>query len=142
MFILFCGLVTHSLVGNYFNFELAIYLKNGHFSNEFALFIGQLLFQTIVFKLLKENDLFTYLGHVAFISLLGAILLGCAELALNVFESFNFQLELLPSFIFGAVVFWMIIEHHRRVKLLGWSSWLTVSLIVFRVLIYPLVFKF
>ncbi len=139
-FIAFCGLMTYILVGSYFNNELSTFLKYDHFSFEFALFLGQLVFQALAFKLLKQKDLFTYLGHVAFLSLLGAIALGGAEVVLTVLESFNVELGLLPSFIFGAVVALMLVEHSRRVKLLGMSAWLTVSLVVFRIIIYPFVF--
>jgi hypothetical protein len=142
LFIGFCGLMTYWLVGSYFNNELSTYLKYEHFSFEFVLFIGQLVFQTIVFKLLKQRDLYTYLGHVAFLSLLGALALGGAELALGLIESFDFQSGLLPAFIFGVVVTLMFMEHARRVKLLGLSAWLTVSLIAFRMIIYPFVFSY
>ncbi len=141
-FISFCGLMTYLLVGNFFNHELCTYLRNDHFSLELALFVGQLVFQTVVFKLLKGNDLFTYLGHVAFISLFGAIALGGSEIALIFLEFLTIQTGLLAPFLFGMVVCLMLVEHNRRVKLLGLSSWLTVSLIVFRILIYPLVFNF
>lgn len=142
VFISFCGLMTYLLVGNFINHELSTYLKNEHFSLELALFVGQLVFQTIVFKILKGNDLFTYLGHVAFISLLGAIALGSSEMVLNFLKFLNVQTGLLAPFLFGAIVCLMFVEHNRRVKLLGLSSWLTVSLILFRILIYPLVFNF
>ncbi|MDG1334408.1 MAG: DCC1-like thiol-disulfide oxidoreductase family protein [Crocinitomicaceae bacterium] len=141
-FIAFCGLVTYFMVGSYFNNELDTFLKHEYFSFEFVLFIGQLVFQTVVFKLLKQRDLFTYLGHVAFLSLLGALALGGAELGLSVLESFNLELGLLPAFVFGAVVTLMFVEHSRRVKLLGMSTWLTVSLIAFRMIIYPFVFNY
>ena len=142
VFIAFCGLMTYLFVGSYFNYQLSGYLKNEHFSLEFVLFLGQLIFQTIAFKLLKQTDLFKYLGHVAFISLLGALALGGAALVLNFLEFINVETGLLAPFFFGVVVCLMFVEHIRRVKLLGWSSWLTVSLIAFRMLIYPLVFSF
>lgn len=141
-FIAFCGLITYFLVGSFFNNELGAFLKHEHFSFEFVLFLGQLAFQTIVFKLLKQKDLFTYLGHVAFLSLLGALALGSAEIVLTVIEAFDFQTGLLPAFMFGAVVCLMFVEHSRRVKQLGMSSWLTFSLILFRIIIYPFVFNY
>ena len=141
-FISFCGLMTYLLVGNFFNSELNTFLKNEYFSLELVLFTGQLVFQTIAFKLLKQKDLFTYLGHVAFISLLGALALGGAEIVLTLLQYLTLETGLLAPFFFGIVVCLMFVEHIRRVKLLGLSSWLTVSLIVFRVLIYPLVFNF
>lgn len=140
-FISFCGLMTYVLVGSYFNNELTAFLKYEHFSFEFVLFLGQLVFQTIVFKLLKQRSLYTYLGHVAFLSLMGALALGGAELVLTVLESFSFEIGLLPAFIFWVIVTLMFVEHSRRVKLLGLSAWLTVSLIVFRIIIYPFVFN-
>ncbi|MFK7784294.1 MAG: DCC1-like thiol-disulfide oxidoreductase family protein [Crocinitomicaceae bacterium] len=140
VFIAFCGLMTYWLVGSYFNNELSTFLHYEHFSFEFVLFILQLGLQAIVFKLLKQRGLFTYLGHVAFLSLLGALALGGAELVLGFVELFGLQSGLLPAFMFGVVVTLMFVEHARRVKLLGLSSWLTISLIVFRMLIYPFVF--
>lgn len=142
VFIAFCGLMTFLLVGDFFNSELTPYLRNSHFPFEFALFLGQLAFQTVAFKLLKQKDLFTYLGHVALISLLGALALGAVGVTLSILQFFGFELGLLAPFLFGVVVCLMFVEHMRRVKLLGLSSWLTISLIVFRVLIYPLVFNF
>ncbi len=140
MFIVFCGVMTYWLVGNYFNSALSVYLRNNKFSHEFTLFAAQLLFQTAVFKLLKQHDLYTYLGHISFISLLGALALGGSQVVLATMSSFGLETALLAPVILGVVVSLMLIEHIRRVKLLGLSSWLTVSLLVFRILIYPIVF--
>lgn len=139
-FIVFCGVMTYWLVGNYFNSELSSYLKNDHFSHEFTLFVAQLLFQAIVFKALKQRDVYTYLGHLSFISLLGALVLGGSKIVLSTMSSFGLETALLSPVIFGVVVALMLVEHIRRVKLLGLSSWLTVSLLIFRILIYPIVF--
>ena len=140
-FIAFCGLMTYLLVGSYFNDELYDFLIYDHFSFEFVLFVAQLGVQALVFKLMKQRDLPTYLGHVAFLSLLGALALGGAEAILSLLELMQLELGLLPAFIFGMVVTLMFVEHNRRVKLLGLSSWLTISLIAFRILIYPFVFS-
>lgn len=140
-FIAFCGFMTYWLVGNYFNTELVSYLRYESFSHEFTLFAVQLLFQSFVFKLLKQRDLFTYLGHISFISLLGALGLGIAQVCLSAVSSFGWETALLGPVILGAVIVLMLMEHARRVKLLGLSAWLTVSLLVFRILIYPIVFN-
>ncbi len=140
VFIGFCGGMTYFFVGSYFNSQLNPYLWNGNFSFEFTLFMAQLVFQTLIFKCLRQFDIFTYLGHLAFISLLGAIALGWVEFVLGVFSYFNLETTLLAPFFFGVIVCFMIIEHGRRVKLLGLSSKLTLSLVLFRILIYPLVF--
>ena len=141
-FIGFCGWITYYFVGNYFNVELTGYLKSDHFSFEFILFVGQLIFQTLVFKLLKQKDLFTYLGHVALISLMGALLLGGFELILVAFRVFNIEEGFIASMGLGVVLTFMFFEHRRRIKLLGLTSWLTFTWVCFRVLIYPLVFNF
>lgn len=141
VFIGFCGLMTYLFVGEFFNTSLKSYLLKGRFNLEFILFIGQLVFQSIAFTLLKQRGLATYLGHLAFISLIGSFFLGGTNFLIKAMIYFNFETGILAPFFFGSVVALMVYEHSRRVKLLGLTSWLTVTLILFRILIYPLVFS-
>ena len=58
------------------------------------------------------------------------------------FRAFNIEEGFIASMGLGVVLTFMFFEHRCRVKLLGLTSWLTISWICFRVLIYPLVFNF
>lgn len=141
-FITICGWGTYYFVGNYFNTELNDYLRNNHISIEFILFVSQLIFQAIVFKFFNQKDIYTYLGHVALISLIGALLLGGIEFVLFTFSVLNLETGIIAPLGLGVVLTFMFFEHKRRVKILGLTPWLTFTWICFRILIYPLVFIF
>jgi hypothetical protein len=92
--------------------------------------------------MLKQRNFYDYIGQVAFVSFLGGLLLGFFDLGLLFLKSIGFETELLVGVCYGIVYLFMVYEHARRIKILGFSGWLTITWIAYRLLIYPIAFKF
>jgi len=140
-FVLFCAAAVHVLVTWYFNAYCAAYKTPGLHVPDFALFCSQLLLQGITFRLLRQKGFYDYAGHMSFVSLLGALSMLLAGVAFKVLAAFGVFVGFVAIVVYGAVLMVMFYEHMHRVKLYGWSGWLCLSWVVFRLLIYPLVFK-
>jgi hypothetical protein len=140
LFILVSMLVVHLTVTNYFHSHFSTYLVENPVP-DFVLFLAQLVFQGIVFYSLKQRNGYDYLGQLSFISLFGALLLLFFHLGLTVLTKIGIQTEMLSIFCYGMVYWIMFQMHFQRVRLLGFSSWLTLSWFIFRLFIYPLVFQ-
>jgi predicted DCC family thiol-disulfide oxidoreductase YuxK len=143
--ITFIGLIALFLnfsVTHYFTVHLNSYFIGNHFYGDLLYFSFQFAFQGVFFYLLKQRNFYDYIGQIAFVSFLGALLLGFFDLGLLFLQSWGFETELLVGVCYGIVYMFMIIVHARRIKILGFSGWLTVSWIVYRLLLYPIAFKF
>jgi hypothetical protein len=75
------------------------------------------------------------------IKLFGALLLGALGIGLLFIQKLGINISLLAPVSYGIVYMFMFLEHLKRVKLYQISAWLCVSWFVFRLAIYPLVFK-
>jgi predicted DCC family thiol-disulfide oxidoreductase YuxK len=135
LYIVFAWLVT-SLILNSFSSLLEPSLVKSNFYREFLICGGQVVFQTITISLLRKERLLHYLGNMMTISLAGSLLL----LPALVFS----KLELIssPYFYTGwflLVVALMLLEHMRRVKMLGihWSA--TLSWVLYRTIILTII---
>lgn len=140
LFIAFNALVVHVTVTWYFKTFLSQYLHSGMRIPDVVLFIAQIIFQGIVFKGLKQSNFYDYAGQLSFISFLGALLLGFLGIGLVLLLHLGVQIGLLATVSYGIVYMFMFYEHWRRVGLYKWSKYLCVSWILFRILIYSLVF--
>ncbi len=141
-FIALIALFLNFSVTHYFTTHLqAFYIANKTYG-DLLFFLGQFVFQGVVFYLLNERNFYDYAGQIAFVSFLGALLLGIFDIGLLLFQSFGFETELLVGVCYGIVYLFMVYEHTRRLKILGFSKWLTLSWIAYRLLIYPIAFKF
>lgn len=103
----------------------------GTFMRELILGGAQIPFQILALSFLGRRKLVTYLGNMMTVAAMGALAL------LPVLLSVHLGLALSP--IVGAgylllIVGLMVLEHMRRVKLLGITGMATVSWIVYRVL--------
>ncbi|MCH2215153.1 MAG: hypothetical protein MK086_08290 [Flavobacteriales bacterium] len=98
---------------------------------EYAMCLGQIVWQGFVISIVNKNESWDYLGHVSTISLIGAILLIPPYLIASIFG--------LPSLYllgaFGLVVVIMIQEHVLRTNRLGLGHALTFTWIAYRLLI-------
>ena len=139
-FIVLSGIITGVIVGNYFVSELGDYLRFHFAYLDMLFFIAQIGFQYLFFRLFKQKDFFTYAGHIAVISLIGAVALGIIQIGLHQLGSIGIDIALLQTAGYGMVLGIMLLEHARRVKLLGHTTWLTVTWMIFRLLIYPIAF--
>lgn len=141
-FILMIGLFLNFSVTHYFTGHLGNHFIGNPMYGDLFYFFGQFLFQGLVFWGLKQRNFYDYIGHVAFVSFLGALLLGFFDIGLMIFKVTGFQTELLVGVCYGIVYLFMVYEHAKRSKLLGFSFLLTLSWIVYRLLLFPIAFKF
>lgn len=138
-FILVLSILTSFMVNAFFNRFLVAYLVPAPV-NDFLLLLLQLGIQALSFKLLKQRNLYDYLGHVAFVSFLGSLFLFALQWTLLLIGRFGIDCSLLATSGYGMVLLWMFLEHKRRLQLREWHWVLSISWILFRCLIYPLVF--
>lgn len=136
IYIVFTWLCT-SLVLTHFSFHLIGLLPPSRFFREFIICGGQIIFQSGVIYLLAKNKILDYLGNMMTISFAGAIFLSMFLLAGKIIGIHN------PYIYAGAFMFvvgLMLLEHLRRVKLLGihWGAsagWVIYRLIVLWIII-------
>jgi len=143
--LLFIGLIALFLnfsVTHYFTVHLDSYFIGNRYFGDLLYFLYQFAFQGIFFYILKQRNFYDYAGQIAFVSFLGALLLGFFDLGLLVLQAFGFETELLVGVCYGIVYLFMVYEHSRRIKILRYTNWLTVTWIIYRLLIYPIAFKF
>lgn len=140
LFIALITCITSRIIHWYFPLFFSGYL-NATPVSDWMLLILQLGFQSICFWFFKQKNLYDYLGHLAFVSFLGSLLLWGFGLLIQVCSIPGIPTALLSAVSFGIVLCFMFYEHKRRVQLKDWSLRLCLSWIVFRILIYPLVFQ-
>lgn len=140
-FILFCGLLVHFTVTSFFQTFLHSFLNTQMQFPDFALYASQFPIQALVFYGLKQKNFYDYAGQIAAVSLFGALLLGVLGVGLLLIQKLGINISLLAPVSYGMVYMFMFLEHLKRVKLYQLSVWLCVSWFIFRLVIYPLVFK-
>jgi hypothetical protein len=132
--------LTHFIVTAYFNANLNDFLIHNDTKDGYLL-LAQLIVQFFAFKLLNQDNAYDYLAHVCFVSFLGALGLAGGQIVLNVFNYFGQNTELLGAVFYGMVFMLMFFEHKRRVKNNKWTWKLSATWILFRVVIYFIVFN-
>lgn len=91
---------------------------------------GQILFQSIFLFLLKTEKKMDYLGNMMTVSFFGGLLLLPAIIA-------HWFIELPQIYLsyFALVVLWMVWEHSRRVSILSLSGTLTLTWVMYRIIV-------
>lgn len=139
-FVVFSGLQVSILVGWYFTNHLNAFYIGPALWGDAAYFTGQLLFQFLACKWLRESNYYEYIGHLAMVSLAGAWVLFGFGIFLNGLQSLGVSVTLFQPFLYGVVFTGMFIEHRRRLKLSGLDARLTWFWLLYRIAIYPLAF--
>lgn len=96
-----------------------------NFMREFAICLGQILWQTIFLKAYLKDKIWDYLGNMMTVSLIGTLLLIPALMT-----SFT---PVFYMIYFGIVVLIMFVEHIRRCRILKLNYLPTISWILFRI---------
>lgn len=138
-FIALISWLTYLIVHWYFTTFLASFLIENPV-NDLVLLALQLLFQTSFFLLFRQKNLYDYLGHLAFTSFLGALVLLGFGLLVQTLGFIGIDTHFFAAICFGITVCFLFFEHKRRIQLKDWDFKLSLTWIVFRILIYPLVF--
>lgn len=140
LFIIVLTLLTSLQVNHFFHSWLFSYLQP-HPQADILLLCLQLAFQACIFTGLKQESLYHYLGHLTFVSFSGSILLSFGSLFLSFTVPYFPGISWLAPVIYGITLLFMFQLHATRLKQNNWSSFLSLSWILFRLAIYPLVFK-
>lgn len=141
--IIFIGIMsylTYAIVHWYFVSFLGNYLVL-HPVNDLLLLLAQILFQWLAFAALHQENGYDYLGHLVFTSFLGALVLFFFGLGIHLLSFTGIQTGFLAVVCYGATVAFMFFEHKRRIALNKWTRKLSLTWILFRLCIYPLVFQ-
>lgn len=134
-YILICCLITSVVIGKY-SIMLSPIIPAGSVGREFLICGGQILFQMLMLIGKPRNKVITYLGNIMTISLAGSILL----LPVFVIQSFVTEMSALACAAwFMMVVTLMLAEHLRRVRLLDFPTYLSVTWVLYRVIVLILI---
>jgi hypothetical protein len=88
----------------------------------------------------KEKNSYDYLGQIAFVSFLGAVILGFCGMGLSVLQHFEINISMLQPFCYGMVFAWMFMEHRRRILISEMDWRLSYTWVLIRLIMYPLAF--
>lgn len=119
-----------SIVLTFYSETIYPLLDKSNIAREFLICGGQILFQGIVIWYTDKEKTIYYLGNMMTISGIGALILLPFLL---IFKILSFPYLYLA--IFGMVVFIMTILHIRRVKVLELPFYMTITWIIYRLLI-------
>ena len=133
-FLIFTWLITAYILSAYARLMTGL-LPDGPAYREYLICGGQILFQGIVIGFINKERRWDYLGNMMTISITGALLLLPGLLA-------ALWLTIAPLFYvawFMCVAGFMLILHLQRTKLLGLGLTLTLSWILYRLLVLVLI---
>lgn len=139
--VLLAGLYVNYVTWIYFTQHLSAYFISDFYWLDSVFYLSQFAFQFVVFKLLKQKNFYDYAGQIAVISFLGAVALQLFHVGLVLLAKTGIDIQLLEPFCYGIVYLFMLYEHKKRIKILGFTAWMSVSWVVFRFLIYPFAFQ-
>ena len=127
-FIIFVALFT-AVVVNEFTSHLFSALGWMHnYYTELLVCFGQVAWQgTVAFAIVKDKAL-DYLGNMSTVSFIGALILMPFLLLANIYAFSTLVLLIYFAMVIGI----MFLEHNRRCKTLGITTWMTFSWVAFR----------
>lgn len=132
-YIALCWVITASFLHHYSQLLLPL-IPATSYGREFLICGGQILWQWPVVAMLHKNKTWDYLGNMMTISFVGGIALGIIQLIIPLENS-----PYIYGVLFSGVAGLMFLEHIRRSRILGISSWLTVSWILYRVVLLVII---
>jgi predicted DCC family thiol-disulfide oxidoreductase YuxK/uncharacterized membrane protein len=116
---------------------LAGFVPIGNTYREYFICGGQIIFQGIIISIYAPAKRWEYLGNMMTISLAGALLLT----PMMVVPHFLHTWPIIYPLYFIAVAGLMFLEHIRRTKLLGLGWLLTISWVIYRIILLVLILK-
>jgi hypothetical protein len=134
-YIIFVALFS-SIVLNRFTITInTMFGWQSSFYRELMVCFGQILWQTVLLRNILKDKLYDYLGNMMTVSMIGTLLL-LPFLAVSSFINIHAW-----GFIiyFGVVVNFMLFEHLRRCKILNISIIVSISWIVYRIIVLGLI---
>jgi len=128
-YIVFSWIVTSWVLNAYVQ-TLSSFMPSGNFFREFLVCGGQIFFQGLFVIFFHERGVLNYAGNLMTISLGGALALSIPLMLASVIQS-----PFLFAGWFLIVVGCMLVEHMRRVRILGLSFGLTITWVCYRILV-------
>jgi hypothetical protein len=122
---IFTALILHQ-----YSLLLKPFVPESKFIREFVICGGQILFQSASIFLLDRKNHWTYLGNMMTISFAGALLLRMG-MSFGAFTSS----PIVFLIWFGVVALLMFTEHIRRMKLLSITFMMSLSWVLYRVIV-------
>lgn len=136
LYIVFASIVTSIVLFNYS--KLLPNIPNGSLTREVLITFGQIAFQALfIIKLNKETTI-NYIGNLLTISLLGSLIL----IPFLFINSIMILHPLVNLTWFGCTVLIMLLQHIKRIKLLELPKYLTLTWIVYRLIILVTILNF
>ncbi|WP_243754711.1 hypothetical protein [Flavobacterium jejuense] len=136
LYILFATLFTAVILFQYA--EFITLLPKANFGRELLLAVGQIGFQYVFIRKISKQNQLNYIGNLVTVSVMGSLFL-LPILILNQFIEIN---EYVVLGWFGLTVNLMILEHYRRINILGLPKFLTLTWILYRVLALGIILIF
>ncbi len=121
--------ITASFLHQYSNLLVPL-IPASSYGREFLICGGQIFWQMGFLAFLHTGKTWDYLGNLMTISLGGGFLLALIQLLVPSDNS-----PYLFGALFGGVAGLMFFEHIRRTRILGVSSWLTVTWVLYRIVL-------
>lgn len=134
-YLFFTWIITSIVLTSYASY-LSGLIPVTSLGREFIICGGQIVFQGSLLLIINRRKTLHYLGNMMTVSLIGALLLLPALLVGNL------DLIQSPYFFLGwffLVVCVMLMEHKRRADTLGLSLWVSITWIIYRVLVLTLI---
>lgn len=133
-YLLFSWLIVGFILTRYANL-LTPFVPFGNHYREYAICGGQILFQGIIVSFYAPAKRWDYLGNMMTISLAGAL----ALLPIEIMNHFvHFWPIVYPAY-FMLIAGLMLLEHIRRAKLLHLGWLLTISWVVYRIIVLVII---
>lgn len=136
-YLILAWLLTVALL-NAYSQRLLPLVPPSTFSREAIICGGQMVWQGVVVYWLNKRRLMDYLGNVMTISLAGS---GLLYLSMGVADLLQVAQPIIYLGVFALVVGLMLMEHIRRTRLLQLSVLVTVSWVLYRVVVLFFILK-
>lgn len=130
-YLLFTWIISSFILTSY-SAHLTGLIPASKFQREFIICGGQILFQAMIISLLVKEKILDYLGNMMTISFAASLLL---LVFLGMGKLFTVADPLIYAGFFMMVVGAMLLEHLRRMKLLGINLVPSVTWVIYRILV-------
>jgi hypothetical protein len=134
-YLLFTWIIS-SLILTSYSGHLSGVIPSSRFHREFIICGGQIIFQSVIVAFLAKDRVLDYLGNLMTISFI-------ASLALMLFIGFGQLFSITTPFIYAGffmiIVAAMLVEHIRRMKLLGISFFASISWVIYRIIVLTII---
>lgn len=132
-YLLFAWVITSLFLNHYTRLVVPL-IPASSLTREFLVCGGQMFWQAIFMWMFHQRRTWDYLGTVMTISLAGGLTLSVIQALLGWLHS-----PLLFGALFTGVAGLMFLEHIRRTRILQISSWLTVTWVLYRVILLAVI---